>query len=97
MCVDRVASRFDLVRRMQSDDNLQNAWMMFNHVKCVQGWTMACHISNSVYCKVMMIVVCDMQFENMEVHCILWRKLNVVVEKKGLGTPTFKGFMANGA
>jgi acyl-CoA reductase-like NAD-dependent aldehyde dehydrogenase len=29
-------------------------------------------------------------------HCIPWRKLNVVIERKGLGTPTFKGFMADG-
>jgi len=29
-------------------------------------------------------------------HCILWRKLNVVIDRKGLGTPTFKGFMADG-
>jgi hypothetical protein len=26
---------------------------------------------------------------------IMWRKLNVVVEKKGLDTPIFKGFMAD--
>jgi hypothetical protein len=32
----------------------------------------------------------------MEVQCILWRKLNAIVEKKGLGMPVFKGFMANG-
>jgi hypothetical protein len=69
---------------------------MLDHVKCVQGWTtMACHVYDSVYCKVMTIV-CDMQFEDTEAQCILWRKLNVVVEKKGLGTPAFKGFMVDG-
>jgi hypothetical protein len=28
---------------------------------------------------------------------IMWRKLNVVVEKKGLVTPVFKGFMVDNA
>jgi hypothetical protein len=45
----------------------------------------------------MMITVRDMQFEDIGIQCILWRKLNVVVEKKRLGTPIFKGFMADGA
>jgi hypothetical protein len=27
----------------------------------------------------------------------MWRKLNAVVERKRLGTPTFKGFMGDGA
>jgi hypothetical protein len=62
---------------------MQNAWMMLNNVKCAQGWTtMASHVYNVVYCKVMIIVVCDMQFEDMEAQCILWRKLNVAIEKK---------------
>jgi len=82
---------------MQLGDDLQNVRMMLDHVKCVQGWTtMACHVYDSIYCKVMTIMVCDMQFEDTEVQCILWRKLNVVVEKKGLGTPAFKGFMVDG-
>jgi hypothetical protein len=32
----------------------------------------------------------------MEVQCILWKKLNAIVEKKKLGTLIFKGFMVNG-
>jgi hypothetical protein len=72
--------------------------MMFNHVKCVQGWkTVACHVYNQVYYKVMMIMVCDVQSKDTEVQCILWRKLNIVVEKKGLGTHVFKVFMVDGA
>jgi hypothetical protein len=27
----------------------------------------------------------------------MWKKLNAVVERKGLGTPTFKGLMGDGA
>jgi hypothetical protein len=73
-------------------------WMMFNHVKRVQGWmTMACHMYDLIYCKVMTIMICDMQFEDMEVQCILWKKLNIVAERKRLGMPFFKGFMADNA
>jgi hypothetical protein len=35
----------DLVEHMKISGDLKNAQMMFNHVKCVEGWaTMACHI-----------------------------------------------------
>jgi len=54
-------------------------------------------VYDPVYCKVMTIMVCDMQFEDTKVECILRKKLNVVVDRKGLGTPTFKGFMVYGA
>jgi hypothetical protein len=61
MFVNGIASGFNFVQQMQLGDDLQNAWMMFNHVKCVQGWTtMAYHIYNSVYCKVMAITIYDM-------------------------------------
>ncbi len=84
MFVYGVASKFDLVWRMQPSDDMQNVWMMFNHVKCVQGWTtMAYHVYDSVYCKVITIVVVDIQFKDTEVQCILWRKLNAVVERVG--------------
>ncbi len=43
-----------------------------------------------------MIMVYDMQSKNTKIQCILWRKSNAIVERKGLGTPIFKGFMANG-
>jgi hypothetical protein len=82
---------------MQVGDDLQNAWMMFDHVKHFQGWTtMAYHNYDPVYCKVMTITFCDMQSKDTKAQCILWRKLNVIIEKKGLGMPIFKGFMADG-
>jgi hypothetical protein len=81
-----------------TDDIPQNVWMMFNHVKHVLGWTtMACHGYDLIYCKFMMIAIYDMQSEDIEAQCILWKKLNVVIKRKGLGTPTFKGFMVDGA
>ncbi len=70
--------------------------MMFDHIKHVQGWTtMACHIYDLVYCKVMTIVVYDMQFKGMKTKCIMWRKLNTIYEKKEWGTPIFKRFMVD--
>ncbi len=77
---------------MQLSDDLQNAWMMFDHVKRVQGWmTMACHVYDPFYCKVMTIVVYDMQSEDMKVQCILWKKLNAIIEKKKVGYTHFQG------
>jgi hypothetical protein len=81
---------------MQLGDDLQNVWIMFNHVNRVQRWmTMACHVYDLVYCKVMTITVYDMQFGDIKVQCILRRNLNAIVNKKGLGMPIFKGFMVD--
>jgi hypothetical protein len=45
-------SGVDLVRCMQLGGDLQNCWLMFNHVKCVKEWTtMTCHVYDLVYCK----------------------------------------------
>ncbi len=74
--------------------DLENSWIMFDHVKCVQSWTtMACHVYNLVYCKVMTIVIYDMQSRDTKVQCKLRRKL--VALKKGITNLNFKGFMAN--
>jgi hypothetical protein len=40
---------------------------MFNHCKHVLGWsTMACHVYDPNYVRVMTIAICDMQLENVE-------------------------------
>jgi hypothetical protein len=67
MSVNGTTFEFNLVQWMQSNDDLQNVWMMFNHVKHVQGrTTMAYHIYDLVYYNVMMIAVYDMQFKDTE-------------------------------
>jgi hypothetical protein len=38
MLVDGPRSGVDLVKRMQLGGDLENAWLMFDHVKCVQEW-----------------------------------------------------------
>jgi hypothetical protein len=55
------ASGVDLVRHMQLNGDLQNCWLMFDHVNHVKEWTtMACHVYDSMCCKVFTIVICDM-------------------------------------
>jgi hypothetical protein len=58
-------SNVDLVKRMQPSSDFHNAWIRFDHVKCVKEWTtMASHVYDSAYCRVMIIVVYDMQLED---------------------------------
>jgi len=75
MYVDGTMFIFYLVRWMQPKDDLQNACMMFDHIKCVQGWmTMACLVYDLFYCKVVTIMVCDMQSKDTK------SSMNFVVE-----------------
>jgi len=98
MFVNGIAFEFDLVWQMQPSEDLQNAWMMFDHIKRVQGWTtMVCHVYDPIYCKVMIIMICDMWSKDVKTQCIMWSKLNTLVRKKRLGMPIFKGFMVDGA
>jgi len=52
---------------------------------------------NLVYCKVTSIAIYDMQSKDIEAQCILWRKLNATILKKGVANPNFIGFMADNA
>jgi hypothetical protein len=55
---------------------------MCDHVEHVAGWTtMACHVYDLPYCKVMTIVVCDMSSEDMEAQKIIWIKINDMMLK----------------
>jgi hypothetical protein len=91
-------SGVDLVKRMQLGGDLQDVWMMFDHVKRVKKWTtMACHVYDSTYCCVMTIAVCNMQSKDATAQSVLWKNLNVVLAKHGVPEPTFKGFMADSA
>jgi hypothetical protein len=48
MLEDRPGSGVDLVKRMQLERALENAWLIFDHVKLVQEWTtMACYVYNA--------------------------------------------------
>ena len=84
-------SGVDLVKQMQAGSDLQDAWVMFDHVKRVRGWTtMACHVYDSKYCRVMSIVVCDMQSKDTIAQTIFWKNLNAVVARHDISNPKFK-------
>ena len=98
MSIEGPGSGFDLVKRMQPGGDLENAWIMFDHVKRVKDWTtMACHVYDVKYCKVMTIAVCDMQSEDTQSQCLMWNALNRVMTKHGVLVTNFKGFMADSA
>jgi len=78
-------SGVDLVKRMQLDGDLENVWLMFDHVKCVKDWTiMAWHVYDTGCRKVMTIVVCDMESEDIKVQGIMWRLLNDIIRRNGV-------------
>jgi hypothetical protein len=65
MSTHGLISGVDIVMCMQLKEDLENVWMMFDHVKCVQGLTtMGCHVYVMAYCKVLTIGICNRQFEN---------------------------------
>jgi hypothetical protein len=98
MLEDEPGSGVDLVKHMQPGGDLENAWLMFDHVKHVKEWTaIACHMYDATYCKIMTIAVCDMQSEDTKVQCIMWRELNNLMAKNGIEKTNFKGFMADSA
>ena len=87
-----------LVKGMQPREDLEYAWIMFDHIKCIKHWTtMACHLYDFAYCQVMTIVVCNMQSEDAAAQMVLWRNLNDAMARHGVPKPKFKGFMANNA
>jgi hypothetical protein len=68
MLVDRLGRSVDFIKRIQLEGNLENAWPMFDYVKRIQAWTtMVCHVYYARYCKVITIILCDMQPEDMKV------------------------------
>ena len=98
MSVDRAGSGVDLVKHMQPGNDLQDCWLMFDHVKRVKDWTtMACHVYDSKYCRVMTIAMCDMQSEDAEAQQLFWENLNDTMKNHGLEETNFKGFMADSA
>jgi len=83
---------------MQPTRDLQNAWIIFDPVKCVASWTiMVYHVYDLAYCKVLTITVCDMQFEDTKAQRLMWTKLNETILKHGFPKPNFKGFMVDSA
>ena len=56
---------------MQLGGDLQDAWIMFDHVKWVRGWTSrAFHVYDSSYYHIMTITCSDMQSEDYAVQIV---------------------------
>jgi hypothetical protein len=50
---------------MQVGRNMKISRTIFDHVKRLKDWTtLACHVYDSKYCKMLTIACCDMQFED---------------------------------
>jgi hypothetical protein len=82
---------------MQFGGDLENAWNMFDHSKCVQGWTTtACHVYNLEYCKILTIIFHDMQSKSIKAQFVLWKKMNKFMFKHNLSNINFKEFMVDG-
>jgi hypothetical protein len=58
---------------------------------------MGCHVYNPKYCKVLTIVICDMEFKDTKVQRFMWTKLNEMMLKHKFLKPNFKGFMGDNA
>ncbi len=69
-----------------------------DHVKCIVSWTtMACHVYDLAYYKVMTIVIFDMQSKDIETQQIVWKKLHETMLKNRFSKPNFKGLMVDSA
>ncbi len=98
MSINGVGSGVSLVTRMQPSKDLLNAWIMFDHVKHVVGWTtMVYHVYGSTYCKVMTIAVCDMQPKGTKTQQMMWTKLNDIMQLHDFPKSNFRGFMVDSA
>lgn len=74
----------DFVACMQLGKDLQAVWLMFNHYKHVKEWTtMACHVCDPIYFKVLTIVVCDMQVKDVKFQVLMWQALLRVMKTNG--------------
>jgi hypothetical protein len=81
---------------MQPERDVQNSWIMFDHVKHIEHWIiMAYHVYDPTYYKVMTITICNMQFENTIAQQIMWMKLNATMLKHGFHKLNSKRFMAD--
>jgi hypothetical protein len=72
MFVHGDGSQCDLMKRMQLKGNFQTAWIMFGHVKHVEGWMIfTFHVYDYLYCKVMTIsyVICTMKTHMLNAYC----------------------------
>ena len=73
MSIDMSGSGVDFVKRVYVGGDMENSWIMADHVQRLKDWTtLACHVYDSKYCKVLNIACCDMQSEDDVVQTLFW-------------------------
>ena len=91
-------SGVSLVWRMQPSGDLENAWVMFDHIKRMKDWTtMGIHVYDPEYCKVMTIAICNMQSKSSDAQIQVWLSILNILDKNGVSNVNFKGFLCNSA
>ena len=89
-------SGVSLVHRMQLGGDLENEWVMFDHVKRMKDWTIfGIHVYDPDCCSIMTIVVCNMQSKKADAQERVWLSLYAIMEKHGMANVNFKGFMGD--
>ena len=85
MSIHLSGSGVDHVKHMEVEGDMENSWVMFDHVKRLKDWTtLACHVYASKYRKVFTIA-----------QTFFWKNLNSVMIENGVSNVNFKGFMAD--
>lgn len=99
MSTHRRGSGVDIVRRMSTDKcDLHRCWVVFDHVKRIEGWTtLAAYVYDPHYRGVMTITTCDMKAKDKLPQGLFWKLINnKTCLKYGIETVDFRGFMADG-
>lgn len=86
----------DLVKCKQIKEDIKNSWIMFDHFKHLKDWTtLAHHVYNSKYYKVLTIVCCNMQFKGGVGHIVFRKILKIVIVRNRVLNVNFRGFMVD--
>lgn len=63
--MDFIGNINNLARRMKCGGDMENSWIVFDHVKNLHEWiTMTCKIYDNMHCKILTIACCDMPLED---------------------------------
>lgn len=98
MLVNLPRSGVELMKGTQVGGDMQNQWIVFEHVKWLKEWqTMVCRIYDIKCFEVLAIACCNMPFENGATQTLFWENLNVVRVENGVPNANLKVFMSNNA
>ena len=98
MSINLPGSVVDLVKSMQVGRIIVNSYVIFDHVKRLKDWTtIACHVYDNKYCKVLTIAYCEMQSKDGVAQTLFWKNLKSDMLENELSKLNFKSFMADSA